>query len=138
MINILLPLIFIYFIWLLIKPEKTILNTPLFGYSLDYYIFKEGKPNEKFRVAMYEKWSRWIPRSASFLPDSSVTSQRLAELFYWFYLSYFLVPWLLIFLYIANMQPFSKNTIYVIFIPQQGFTIHHGKSKPQMIGIQNE
>ena len=57
MTNILLPLIFIYFIWRLIKPEKTILNTPLFGYSLDYYIFKEGKPNEKFRVAMYEKWS---------------------------------------------------------------------------------
>ena len=55
MTNILWPLIFIYFIWRLIKPEKTILNTPLFGYSLDYYIFKESKPDEKFRVAMYEK-----------------------------------------------------------------------------------
>ena len=67
MTNILLPLIFIYFIWRLIKPEKTILNTPLFGYSLDYYIFKEGKPNEKFRVAMYEKWSRTISWKSKYL-----------------------------------------------------------------------
>ena len=55
MTNILLPLLFTYFIWRLIKPEKTVLNTPLFGYSLDYYIFKEGKPDENFRMAKYEK-----------------------------------------------------------------------------------
>ena len=67
MTNILLPLLFTYFIWRLIKPEKTILNTPLFGYSLDYYIFKEGKPDEKFRVAMYEKWSRATDRKPKYL-----------------------------------------------------------------------
>ena len=67
MTNILWPLIFIYFIWRLIKPEKTILNTPLFGYSLDYYILKECKPDEKFRVAMYEKWSRTISWKSKYL-----------------------------------------------------------------------
>ena len=51
MTNILLPLLFAYFIWRLIKPEK---NIPLFGYSLDYYIFKEGKPDENFRMDKYE------------------------------------------------------------------------------------
>ena len=65
--NILLPIFFIYFIWLFLKPEKNILRTPLFGYSLDYYIFKEGKPDEKFRVAMYEKWSRTISWKSKYL-----------------------------------------------------------------------
>ena len=51
--NILLPIFFIYFIWRLLKPEKNILNTPLFGDSLDYYIFKEAKPDEKFRMDKY-------------------------------------------------------------------------------------
>ena len=57
MTNILLPLIFVYLIWLIIKPEKSILKTPLFGYSLNYYIFKETKPDENFRFKAnkYEK-----------------------------------------------------------------------------------
>ena len=55
MTNILLPLLFTYFIWRLIKPEKSVLKTPLFGYSLDYYIFKEGKPDENFRMDKYER-----------------------------------------------------------------------------------
>ena len=53
MTNILLPLLFAYFIWRLIKPEKNILRTPLFGYSLDYYISKEAKPDENFRMDKY-------------------------------------------------------------------------------------
>ena len=67
MTNILLPLLFVYFIWRLIKPEKTILNTPLFGYSLDYYILKESKPDENFRMAKYEKWSRATDRKPKYL-----------------------------------------------------------------------
>ena len=55
MLNILITLIFVYFIWLFIKPEKNIQNTPLFGYSLDYYISKEAKPDENFRMDKYEK-----------------------------------------------------------------------------------
>ena len=54
MTNILLPLLFAYFVWRIIKPEKTVLNTPLFGNSLDYYILKECKPDENFRMAKYE------------------------------------------------------------------------------------
>ena len=56
MTNILLPLLFTYFIWYLIKPGKSVLKTPLFGNSLDYYIFKECKPDENFRMDKYEKW----------------------------------------------------------------------------------
>ena len=55
MTNILLPLLFAYFVWRIIKPEKTVLNTPLFGNSLDYYILKECKPDENFRMDKYEK-----------------------------------------------------------------------------------
>ena len=53
--SILLPIFFIYFIWRLLKPEKNILRTPLFGHSLDYYIIKECKPDENFRMDKYEK-----------------------------------------------------------------------------------
>ena len=53
--SILLPIFFIYFIWRLLKPEKNILRTPLFGYSLDYYIFKKCKPDENFRMSKYER-----------------------------------------------------------------------------------
>jgi hypothetical protein len=49
-----LPLLFAYFIWHLIKPAKDILRTPLFGYSLDYYIFKERKPDERFHMEKYQ------------------------------------------------------------------------------------
>ena len=53
--SILLPILFIYFIWRLLKPEKNILRTPLFGHSLDYYIFKKCKPDENFRMSKYER-----------------------------------------------------------------------------------
>ena len=51
--NILLPVFFIYFIWRFLKPHKDFLRTPLFGNSLDYYIFKEAKPDENFRMDKY-------------------------------------------------------------------------------------
>jgi hypothetical protein len=54
MTNILLPFVFAYFIWLFIKPHKNTLNTPLFGYSLDYYISKEAKPDKNFTMDKYE------------------------------------------------------------------------------------
>ena len=57
MINILLPFFFVYFIWKFIKPHKNILSTPLFGHSLDYYIIKECKPDENFRMSKYERGS---------------------------------------------------------------------------------
>jgi hypothetical protein len=53
--NVLLPIFFIYFIWRFLKPEKNILRTPLFGHSLDYYIIKECKPDENFRMVNYER-----------------------------------------------------------------------------------
>jgi hypothetical protein len=53
--SILLPIFFIYFIWRFLKPEKNILRTPLFGYSLDYYITMECKPDENFRMDKYER-----------------------------------------------------------------------------------
>ena len=55
MTNILLYLIFAFLIWCAVKPDKNILNTPLFGYSLDYYIFKKCKPDENFRMSKYEE-----------------------------------------------------------------------------------
>ena len=55
MLDILLYLIFAYLIWHIVKPDKNILDTPLFGYSLDYYIFKKCKPDENFRMSKYEE-----------------------------------------------------------------------------------
>jgi len=49
-----LPLLLIYFIWQLIKPAKNILRTPLFGCSLDYYIIKACKPDERFSMERYQ------------------------------------------------------------------------------------
>jgi len=48
-------LLFLYCVWRLIKPAKNILRTPLFGYSLDYYIFKECKPDENFSMSKYDR-----------------------------------------------------------------------------------
>ena len=50
-----LPLLLAYCIWHLIKPAKSSLRTPLFGYSLDYYIFKECKPDENFSMTKYDQ-----------------------------------------------------------------------------------
>ena len=47
-------LLFVYCVWHLIKPAKDILRTPLFGYSLDYYIFKECEPDERFHMEKYK------------------------------------------------------------------------------------
>ena len=49
-----LPLLLVYFIWQLIKPSKEIIRTPLFGYSLDYYILEERKPDERFSMEKYQ------------------------------------------------------------------------------------
>jgi len=48
-----LPLLLVYCIWRLIKPRKSSLRTPLFGYSLDYYIFKRCEPDENFNMTKY-------------------------------------------------------------------------------------
>ena len=55
--------LFIYCVWYLLKPHKDILRTPLFGYSLDYYIFKECEPDERFYMEKYQN-----------LPDQHSTS----------------------------------------------------------------
>jgi len=49
-----LPSLLVYFIWQLIKPSKDILRTPLFGYSLDYYILKKRKPDKRFNMEKYQ------------------------------------------------------------------------------------